>query len=175
MHGRINVPQSPFISGYLPVGVHVPLAEHQRKLLFCEVGVDQGERDAVERQVPSGIPRILPFVWHGNYVSVVQVSPLMVAPFPSLLGWAWVIRVASQPIRDDVMIELLGPEHPRKTLAHYVLGVCGKIPRNDRCVKFIGLTSPERERFVEAGKRARSFEVRVGKSHPYYNCLSRIE
>jgi hypothetical protein len=49
MHGRINVSQSPFISGYLPVGVHVPLAEHQRELLFCEVGVDQRECNAVER------------------------------------------------------------------------------------------------------------------------------
>jgi hypothetical protein len=40
---------------------------------------------------------------------------------------------------------------------------------NDRCVKFIGLTSPERERFVESVKRVLSIEARIGKSHPYYN------
>src|ERR1700730_9166743 len=175
MHGRNNVSQSPFISRYLPVGVHIPLAEHQRELLFCEVRVDQGKRSAVECQVPSRIPRILPLVRHGNHVSVVQVSPLMITPFPSLLGWTWVVRVASQPILDDVMIELLGPEHPRKALAHDVLGVSGEILRNDRCVKFFRLAPPERERFVEGGKRVLSFEVRVGKSHPYYNRLTRTE
>jgi len=73
------------------------------------------------------------------------------------------------------MIELLGPEHPRKTLAHDVLRVCGEILRNDRCVKFFRLTPPERERFVEGVKCVRSFEVRVGKSHPYYSRLTRTE
>src|ERR1700726_1675583 len=172
MHRRIYVPQSPFISGYLSVGMHVPLAEHQRELFFCEVRVDQGKRNAVECQVPSRIPRVLPLVWHGNHVSVVQVSPLMIASLPSLLGWAWVVRVASQPILDDVMIELLGPEHPRKALAHDVLRVCGEILRNDRRVKFFRLTPPERECFVEGVKRVLSFEVRVGKPHPYYNRLT---
>src|SRR6202008_3759081 len=69
----------------------------------------------------------------------------------------------------------LRPTHPRKTLAHDVLRVCREILRNDRCVKFIRLAPPERERFVEGVKRVRSFEVRVGKSHPYYNRLTRTE
>src|ERR1700693_1367540 len=42
VHGWINIAKSPFISGYLSVGMHVPLAEHQRELLFGEVGIDQG-------------------------------------------------------------------------------------------------------------------------------------
>src|SRR5579862_4408477 len=149
MYGRIHVAKGPFISGYLPVGVYVPLAEHQRELLFCEIRVDQGERNAVKRQVPSRIPWVFPLVRHGDYVSVVQVSPLMIAPFPSLPGWGRVVWIASQPVSDDVVIELLGPEHSRKTLPHDVLRVCGEILRNDRCVKFIGLTPPQRELFIE--------------------------
>src|ERR1700758_3260187 len=99
----------------------------------------------------------------------------MIAPSPPLLGWAWVVRVASQPILDDVMIELLGPEHSRKALAHDVLRVCGEILRNDSRVKFVCLTPPERECFVEGVERVLSFEVRVGQSHPYYNRFTRIE
>src|ERR1700722_7511522 len=99
----------------------------------------------------------------------------MIAPLPALLGRARVVRVAAQPILDDVMIELLRPEHSRKTLTHYVLRVCREIPRNDRCVKFIGLASPERECCVEVVKRVRSSEVRVGKSHPYHDRLTRTE
>src|ERR1700685_3783582 len=99
----------------------------------------------------------------------------MIASLPPLLGRGRVVRVAAQPILDDVVIELLGPEHPCKALAHNVPRVCGKILRNHRCVEIIGLTLPECERFVEGGKRVRSLEVRVGESHPYYNRLSRTE
>ena len=38
------------------------VAEHPRELLFCEVGVDQGEWNAVKRQVPSCTPWVCPLV-----------------------------------------------------------------------------------------------------------------
>ncbi len=89
----------------------------------------------------------------------------MIAPLPSLLGCGWVVRVASQPILDDVVIELLRPEHSRKTLAHYVLGICGKIPRNDRCVKIHRPHVAGARTFCRRRRTGvRSFEARVGKS-----------
>src|SRR3989442_6220911 len=47
--------------------------------LFRSIGIDQRERDAMESQIPSGIPGILPFVRHGDDVGVVEMGPLAIA------------------------------------------------------------------------------------------------
>src|ERR1700730_11087109 len=114
-HRLIDSAKSPFISGYLPVGMHVPLAKHQRELLFGEVRIDKGEGNAVERQVPSRIPWVLPLVRHGNHICVVHVGPLMIASALALLWRGWGSGVSLEPILDYIVIELFGPEHSRKT------------------------------------------------------------
>ena len=68
---RVNVAEGPFVGRQLAVGVHVPLTGHQNELLLGEVGIDQRQGDAVESQVPSRIPRILPLVRHGDHVGIV--------------------------------------------------------------------------------------------------------
>lgn len=47
-----------------------PFAEHPLELLFCEVGVGQGEGNAVKRQVPSGISWVFPLA--GGRLPVVE-------------------------------------------------------------------------------------------------------
>src|SRR2546427_5359388 len=59
--------------------MHVPFPQHQSQLVLGKIGIDQRERDAMESQIPSGIPGILPFVRHGDDVGVVEMGPLAIA------------------------------------------------------------------------------------------------
>ena len=77
---RVDVAEGPLVGRDLPVGVHVPLAQEQDQLGLGELGVDHGQRDHVERQVPGGVPRVLPLVGHRDDVLVVEVRPLVIAP-----------------------------------------------------------------------------------------------
>ena len=75
VYGRIDVTKRPFVRGYLPIRVHVPLAEHQDELLLCKFSINERERDAVKRQIPRRIPRVLPLVGHRDDIGVVKVLP----------------------------------------------------------------------------------------------------
>src|ERR1700751_4663544 len=79
MHRRIDVPKRPLVGGKLPVGMHVPLAQKQDQLLFGKIRVDDRERNTVESQIPRRVPRIFPFVRHGDDVVVVEMSPILVS------------------------------------------------------------------------------------------------
>ena len=81
---RVDVAEVPLVGRQLAVGVHVPLARQQHELALGELRVDQGERDAVEGQVPGGVPGILPLVRHREDVGVVEVRPVAVAAVPAL-------------------------------------------------------------------------------------------
>src|SRR6266699_4746344 len=50
VHWRVHIAECPFIGRQLPVRVHVPLAEKQNELLFCEIRVNQRQWYAMERQ-----------------------------------------------------------------------------------------------------------------------------
>src|SRR5205814_5390090 len=84
----------PLVSGNLTVGVHVPLAQHQRELFFREVRIYERKRNAVKRQIPSRIPWVFPLVGHGDYVSVVQMSPFVITTVPAFLWRGRIARVA---------------------------------------------------------------------------------
>ena len=91
---RVDVGEVPLVGGQLAVGVHVPLAAEQDELGLGELGVDVGQRDAVEGQVPGGVPRVLPLVGHRDDVAVVEVRPLVVAAREALGRRRRVGRVA---------------------------------------------------------------------------------
>ena len=57
--GGLTSEKCPLVTRQLPVGVHVPLARQHHELLLGELGVDQRERDAVEGEIPGGVPGIL--------------------------------------------------------------------------------------------------------------------
>ena len=126
-------------------------------------------------QVPSGIPGIFPFVWHGNHVRIVQVRPLVIATLVPLLGRRRVAGIALQPVLDDVVIELLGPEHSGKALAHHVLLVGRQVLRNDGRVKFVGLNPTQPQDPFEVVKCAFSVEVAFSESQADDDRLSRTD
>ena len=86
MHRRVDVAERPFVRRQLTVGMHVPLTRHQQQLLLGEVGIDQRQRDAVEGQVPGGIPWVLPFVRHGDHVGIVEMAPFRLRPLSRSRG-----------------------------------------------------------------------------------------
>src|SRR6516162_1917689 len=62
----IDIAEGPLVSGDLAVGMHVPLARQQHELLLGKLGIQMRERNAVECQIPGGVPRVLPLVRHRN-------------------------------------------------------------------------------------------------------------
>src|SRR5690349_13825388 len=82
MYWWIYVRKRELISRNLTVGVHVPLAQQQNQLLFGKVGIELRERNHVERQVPGGVPRVLPTVRHGDHVAVVEMGPVRIPAVP---------------------------------------------------------------------------------------------
>src|SRR5439155_4267921 len=62
VYRRIDVAERPFVRRDLTVGMHVPLAQQELELALGEITIDEGERDAVEREVPRRVPGILPLV-----------------------------------------------------------------------------------------------------------------
>ena len=98
---RVDVAEGPLVGRELPVGVHVPLARQQHELLLGELGIDQRQRDAVERQVPGRVPGILPLVRHRDDVGVVEVRPLAIAAATCVrCRRRRLAGVAVEPLRD---------------------------------------------------------------------------
>ena len=66
--------------------MHVPLTEHQDQLFLGKGRIHQRQRNAVKREIPGGIPGILPLVRHGDDVGVVDMRPIRVASMEPLSG-----------------------------------------------------------------------------------------
>src|SRR6266704_2183036 len=87
MYWRIHVSESPFVGRKLAVGVHIPFAKEQSELFLGEVGIDLGQWDAMERQIPRSVPWIFPLVGHRDDVGVVKIAPFVIpALFSTLRG-----------------------------------------------------------------------------------------
>jgi hypothetical protein len=100
MHRWIDVIKSPFIRRQLAVRMHVPLAQHNRELIFRELSVDVGQRQAVESQVPGGEPGVLPRVGDGQDMRGVEVPPAGVACASVFVGRR-AGGVAGKPLLDS--------------------------------------------------------------------------
>ena len=75
----IDVAEVPFVSRDLSVGMLVPFPHDDIELLLGELGINQGQWDAVKSEVPRGIPGVFPFVWHRHDALVMQMPPFGVA------------------------------------------------------------------------------------------------
>ena len=143
--GRVHVGEVPLVRGDLAVGVHVPLAQHQDELVLGELRVHERQDDAVEREVPRGVPRELPRVGHREDVGVEDVAPVAVAAGLAGGGRGRLERVAVEPAPDVVLVELLGPEHPGERLPHDVLLFGRQALRDDGGVELVGLGAAQRQ------------------------------
>ena len=117
VHRRVHIAERPLVGGNLAVGVHVPFARQQHQLMLRELRIDQGERDAMKRQVPGGVPGVLPFVRHREDVGIVEITPFDVASMQPCLGRRRLAGVALEPARNIEIVELLAPNQSGKGLA----------------------------------------------------------
>src|SRR5437879_10284192 len=99
----------------------------------------------------------------------------MISTFVPLLGWRRVAWIALQPVVDDVVIELLGPEHSGKALAHHILLIGQQVLRYDGRVKLVRLKPAQAEDPVEIVKCAFSVEVAFSESQADDDRLSRTD
>ena len=111
--GRVDIAEGPFVSRNLPIRMHVPFAKKQYELFLGEVGIERREGNHVECEVPSRIPRVLPFVGHGNDVPIEKVIPTSVASLKSGCRGSGNVGVAFEPVVNGVVVELLGPQQSR--------------------------------------------------------------
>src|SRR5437667_7523678 len=107
----------------------------------------------MESEIPGGVPRVLPFVRHGDDVIVIEMHPASVAPAPALRGGAWKGWIASQPLLDHIVIKLLGPEEPGKRLTHNVLCVRRENVGDDRGVELVGLLLARAKDLLKVGPK----------------------
>ena len=165
VHRRVHVAVVPLVGGDLAAGVHVRLAQHELELLAREIGIDRGERDAVEREVPCRVPRVLPLVRHRYHVVVDHVIPVAIAHRPRLPEQRMRVVLLEPAIGVEGVV-LLRPQHAGERLAHDECLVGGGRRRRDRGVEDIGLADPVREDAVErAEARTRGVGTAEAKAH----------
>ena len=115
-HRRINVVEIPFVSRNFPVGMLIPFADDEIELRFGELNIDQSERNAVESKVPGCVPRKFPFVRHRHDALVVKMTPAGIAGVLAFVRRRRLVRIAIEPLIDDVVIELFAPKQSRERL-----------------------------------------------------------
>ena len=148
--GRVHVAEVPLVGRDLPVRVGVEAAQHQQELLLGEVEVDERERDRVERQVPGGVPGVLPLVGHGDDVAVEHVEPLGVPHLPLRRPDERMRLVLLEPGVHVEEVVLLRPEHPGQRLPVDPPLVLAQRGGRDPLVELVGVGQARGERRVEA-------------------------
>src|SRR5262249_42410160 len=106
MNRRIHIAESPLVGRKLSIGMHVPLAEHQYQLFLCEIGIDECERNAMESEIPGGIPRVFPLVGHRKDVGIIEVLPFLISSVESSGRRCGLLRITVQP-GTDIEMEIL--------------------------------------------------------------------
>ncbi len=84
---------------------------------FAKSRINQRHRHAMKGEIPRRVPRVFPFVRHGNDVGIVQVDPLVVAALTAARIRRGLRGIAAQPAADVVVITLLAPEQSGESLA----------------------------------------------------------
>ena len=103
----------------------------------------------MKSQIPGGVPRVFPLVWHGDHVGVVEMGPFMVSTVFPPSGWRRICRVAFKPVLDNVMVKLLRPQEPAKRLTHDILRIWCEVLRNNRGVELVRLALALQEDTLE--------------------------
>ena len=110
MHRRIEIRELPFVGGDLAVDVLKLLEQEKPKIIRGEAGIDERHGGALKRQVPSGKPRILPLVGHGENAHGVEMPPMQIAAVPARIRRRALGVVAFEPQVHIEVEHLLAPE-----------------------------------------------------------------
>ena len=105
-HGRVDVVKVPLVGRILTASMLIPFATHAQQLPLGKCRVDPRDRHAVKREIPGGIPGILPGVGHQDHVGVVQFLPARVASVPALFGGRGLRGIALEPAVHVVVVVL---------------------------------------------------------------------
>ena len=152
VHRRIDVAEVPLVGRDLPARVEVQAAQHQQQLLFGEIKIYQRQRNRMKSQVPGRIPRILPFVRHGDHVAVEHVEPFGIAHVMADRLEQRMALVLSQPLLQVEIVELLAPEQSSQRLpVHPAFVFVQRVGRNP-VVEFVGVGDAAFERLFETAK-----------------------
>jgi hypothetical protein len=120
----------------------------------------------VERQVPGGVPGVLPLVGHRDDVVVVEVLPLAVASGPAADRRRRPGGIAVEPAANVVVEELLAPQQPREGLPHDSPRVVGQMGGDDGGVELVGLALAAREHPVELAAQHHGGRRRIAQAQP---------
>ena len=71
----------------------------------------------MKRQVPRGIPGKFPAIRHRHHALIIEMTPVGITTAPARGGRRRAGRITRKPFFYDVIVELLGPEQPRQSLA----------------------------------------------------------
>jgi hypothetical protein len=169
MDRRVHIAKVPLVGRDLTVGMEIEPGEHEVELLLGEVGVDGRQRDGVKRQIPSGIPGVLPLVGHGDDIVIDHMKPVTV-PEGTARRMEGVGVVLLQPGVSVQVVILLAPEHAGEGLAHDI--GCIRRHRGGRHVpiKLIRLPQACLEHDVERLERIGRRRRRARQAQPDHLC-----
>jgi hypothetical protein len=139
--------------------MQVAAPKEEAELLLGEGGIDHGERDRMEGEIPRREPGILPRVGHRDDVLGDQVPPLVVAQ-PAVAG-EWIGAVLGQPPFHVQRVVLLGPEHAGERLPADGAFLVGEVTGEHLGPVPVGLLAPCGHHLREVGERVG--ELAVGK------------
>src|SRR5208337_3169470 len=118
--------------------------------MLCSARIDARKDHGVECQIPGRVPGVFPLVGHDNHVSVVKVTPLVIAAGLTRRRRRWLTRVAVEPGPDVVVVELLAPDHACKALAHHRGFVLARVLGAKLRVVLVSLALAVSERALKA-------------------------
>ena len=142
---RIDVAEIPFVGRDLAVGMLVPFAHNDIELRLGKMRIDESERDAMKGQVPGRVPGKFPGVGHRHHPLIVEMAPFRVAAGLALVRRRRLGGIALQPLLDDVIIELLRPEHPGERLPLDGTMFVAQATGSERAVKLVRFRPALRE------------------------------
>ena len=144
--------------------MQVGTLEHQLHLFLGEVGIDDGQRQRVESQIPRRVPRVLPFVGHRNDVPIYHVEPIGVTA-AAVAGVQGIGVVFVEPVVAVKEEELFAPQHAGQRLPHYIGFIRRQRRRRDRAVEVIGfLLAGGKTLFEGFGKVGGGFAALAGST-----------
>src|SRR5262249_28034588 len=92
----------------------------------------------MKSQVPTSVPGILPRVRHQDHVVIAQMLPGVIASVPAFFGRRGFGRIARQPAKNVVIIELLGPQQTGKGLPLHETLISGELGGMHGIIELIG-------------------------------------